>query len=136
MVRFYWHVDDGCSAHVPVNGVTLTPGGVRHTVEMDVPGVAGSALGMLTMPPYEDGSYTTKLKKIGVVIAHDTDAASWQGPLISSIAQVRPTSGRAGLKAAICAATARHGTFRAPCLTPGLHAVSRKEGVHGDEELL
>jgi hypothetical protein len=91
MVRFYWHVDDGCSAHVPVNGVTLTPDGVRHTVEMDVPGVAGSALGMLTLPPCHEGSYSNNVKNIGVIIAHDADAASWQGPLLCSIAQVRAT---------------------------------------------
>lgn len=90
MVRFYWHVDDGCSAHVPVNGVTLAVSEpTRLAVEMDVPGVAGSAVGMMSMPACTEDGKAPPLKNVGIVIAHDVDAASWQGPLLTSIAQVR-----------------------------------------------
>jgi predicted alpha/beta-hydrolase family hydrolase len=89
MVRYYWHVDDGCSAHVPVNGVTLEGSEpTRLAVEMDVPGVAGSAGGLLSMPPCTAEGKTPTLRKTGIVIAHDVDAASWQGPLLTSMAQV------------------------------------------------
>lgn len=89
MVRFYWHVDDGCSAHVRVNGVTLASDEpTRLAVEMDVPGVAGAAVGMLTMPPCTTEGKSPPIRNTGIVIAHDIDAASWQGPLLSSIAQV------------------------------------------------
>lgn len=89
MVRFYWHVDDGCSAHVPVNGVTLADSEPTClAVEMDVPGVAGSAVGLMSMPPCTEDGKVSPMRNIGIVIAHDVDAASWQGPLLTSIAQV------------------------------------------------
>jgi hypothetical protein len=90
MVRFYWHVDDGCSAHVPVNGIQSGVHGIQHlSIDMDLPGVAGSAHGILTLPPEAaNGAASGKVKSVGVIIAHDHDASGWQGNLMRSIVQV------------------------------------------------
>eukprot|EP00892_Ulva_mutabilis_P007520 jgi/Ulvmu1/513/UM001_0521.1 len=87
MVRFFWHVDEGCSAHVPVNGYA-NDGDVRClTVEISAPGVAGSATAMLSLPPCLQDGTSPPVKSIGVVIAHDIDASSWQNRLMRSIAK-------------------------------------------------
>ena len=89
MVRFFWHVDDGCSAHVPVNGYSFDGDSRCLTVEISAPGVAGSATAMLSLPPCLADGTSPPLKSIGVVIAHDIDASTWQNRLIRSIAKVR-----------------------------------------------
>ena len=90
MVRFHWHGQDACVAFVPVKGVQPCDGPVQHIqVEMDVPGVAGSASALLSVPAGSlNGVATEGSRSVGVVIAHDTDPNSWKGELLTALTQV------------------------------------------------
>ena len=91
MVRMYWHVDDGCCAFVPVNGLGEPKGSVQDVgIDMEVPGVSGYASGLLTIPKgLTDGVGGQGVRKVGIVLAHDADSSQWKGELANALAQVR-----------------------------------------------
>lgn len=55
-------------------------------VEMEVPGVSATVTGMLTMPHQ---AHLAATRSVGIVLAHDADAQTWQDKLTTSLAQVR-----------------------------------------------
>jgi hypothetical protein len=90
MVRFYWQVDDSCSAFVPVKGLADADTHVQHvSIDMEVPGVSGYASAVLTLPlGMTNGAPSERMRRVGVVLAHDADASSWKGELMTALAQV------------------------------------------------
>ena len=90
MVRFHWQVDESCTAFVPVGGLSSPSEDVQHfTISLEVPGVAGYASAILTCPPgLANGADSVPTRTVGVVLAHDADASTWKGELLSSVAQV------------------------------------------------
>ena len=90
MVRFHWQVDESCTAFVPVGGVSNPSENVQHfSISLEVPSVAGYASAVLTCPQgLANGAAAIKTKSVGVVLAHDVDASTWKGELLSSLTLV------------------------------------------------
>lgn len=80
-------MQDNCAAFIPVQGAVITPTGLQHMlVEMEVPGMTATVTGMLTMP---HNAHLAATRSVGIVLAHDINAETWQDKLITSLAQVR-----------------------------------------------
>jgi hypothetical protein len=84
MVRFHWHVEDGCGASIPAGGMAFAPGSaVQHvSCSIEVPG-EGPAQACITVPR----GYLTPgaVKEAGVLLGHD-DPVQWQGALLTGLA--------------------------------------------------
>ena len=106
MVRFHWQVDESCTAFVPVGGVSTPSERVQHiSISLEVPAVAGYGSAVLTcLQGLANGAGTVQTKSVGVVLAHDADASSWKGELLSSLTLVRTGQPPPSLPAATAAA--------------------------------
>jgi hypothetical protein len=86
-------VDDSCIAFVPQGGLRSPTDDerIQHiSVHMEVPGVAGHAVATLTvLSGLGTLAGTGSMRTVGVVLAHDADASSMTGELLSLLTTVR-----------------------------------------------
>ncbi|KAL0033064.1 hypothetical protein WJX79_000781 [Trebouxia sp. C0005] len=93
MVRFHWHVEQGMSAYMPPDGITLQKDlkVQQASCEIEVPGQKETLPAILTLPP----SYLKpdKVKEVGIVLGHGSNAADWNGKFLTELAAALASQG-------------------------------------------
>jgi hypothetical protein len=84
MVRFHWHVEDGCGASIPHGGMSFHKAtAVQHiNCNIEIPGEP-HAQACITVPRgyLSEG----KVQEVGILLGHDTPE-SYDGPLLTGVA--------------------------------------------------
>lgn len=93
MVRFHWHVEQGQSAYMPPEGVTLQKESrvQQASCEIEVPGQKETLPAILTLPPYY--LKPDKVKELGIVLGHGSNAADWNGKFFTELAAALAAEG-------------------------------------------